>query len=198
MWGCWQSKPPGGGHALPTMRGVRPVPTTTITAAGSFNYLVRERKQSRWNGEAQRFRSLQVDHQIELGRLDNGKLGRLSTFGNFSGIDADLPIYVWDRRSVADEATSGHELARMKHHRHSVPCSKRYKLITLILEIRVCFNHNSVRPQLSKRGKRHLDLMLAACLHNRYRRQPTSRGLRLSTVVPGVQKSGYSGSSGTQ
>jgi hypothetical protein len=33
MRGCWQSEPPSGGHALPTMSGVRAVPTEAAVAA---------------------------------------------------------------------------------------------------------------------------------------------------------------------
>jgi hypothetical protein len=44
------------------------------------------------NGEAERLRGLEVDHQLELGRLLNRQIGRLGALQDFSGVNAGLVI----------------------------------------------------------------------------------------------------------
>src|SRR5262245_15987633 len=47
-----------------------------------FDYFVGLRKQRRWHRYAQRLRSLEVDHQLVLGRRLYRKIGRLLAFEN--------------------------------------------------------------------------------------------------------------------
>jgi len=56
---------------------------------GSFDYLVGAGEQRRWHGEAERLSSLEIDDQLELGRLLDRKIGRISTFQNLT--DKGLP-----------------------------------------------------------------------------------------------------------
>ena len=49
---------------------------------GSFDYLVGAGEQRRWHGEVERLSSLEIDDQLELGRLLDRKIGRISTFQN--------------------------------------------------------------------------------------------------------------------
>jgi hypothetical protein len=55
-----------------------------------FDHLVGEREQRGWHFEAERFRGLEVDHQLELGRLHNWQVGWLLAFENATDVDADL------------------------------------------------------------------------------------------------------------
>ena len=59
--------------ALP--RNVRFVPKADM--ANSLDHLIGAGKNCRWNGEAERFRSLKIDDRRELGRRLNGQVGRL-------------------------------------------------------------------------------------------------------------------------
>jgi len=45
-----------------------------------LDYLVDERKYAGWNVEAERFGGLEVDDQLELGRLHHWHLGRVCSF----------------------------------------------------------------------------------------------------------------------
>src|SRR6266403_2613478 len=55
-----------------------------------FDHLVGDGKHSWRNCKAERFCGFQVDHQLELGRLDDWQITRLSALENTTYIDADL------------------------------------------------------------------------------------------------------------
>jgi hypothetical protein len=57
-----------------------------------FNHFVGKRKQLVGNDQAQRFGSLEVDHQIEFGRLYYRQLPRVGTAQDSTGIDTSLTI----------------------------------------------------------------------------------------------------------
>jgi hypothetical protein len=57
-----------------------------------LDHLVGARKQRRRHGEPERFGGLEVDHQLELGRLENRQIGRLLALENPADIDAGLAI----------------------------------------------------------------------------------------------------------
>src|SRR6266516_6686618 len=48
-----------------------------------FNHFVGAAEQHRWHFEAERFRSLEIDTQIEFGRLEKRDISRIRTFKNF-------------------------------------------------------------------------------------------------------------------
>src|SRR5262249_41722498 len=77
----------------------------------SLNHLVGACEQCRRNRKAKRLCSVEVDNQIELGRLYNWQLGRLGTLENSSGIVAREPPLVWDAGTIADQGTSSGQLA---------------------------------------------------------------------------------------
>src|SRR3974390_351036 len=47
-----------------------------LAGAFSFNDLIGDREYSRWNGEVERLRCLEVDDQFEFSRLRHRKVGR--------------------------------------------------------------------------------------------------------------------------
>src|SRR5665213_2205395 len=60
-------------------REVRKVPTTdscTAAATGLFNHLVGNGNQGGWNDEAERPGRLEIDAQLEFGRLFDRQIGR--------------------------------------------------------------------------------------------------------------------------
>jgi hypothetical protein len=59
-----------------------PQQTTTL-----FDHLVGAGEQCRWHNDAKRLCGLQIDHQLELGRLFDRQVGRLRTLENL--VDED-------------------------------------------------------------------------------------------------------------
>jgi hypothetical protein len=75
------------------MEAVNPNRTAPGTrAASSFDHLVGAGEQSGWDFDADRLRGLEVNDQLELGRLQDGQFGRLGTVENAARVDASLAI----------------------------------------------------------------------------------------------------------
>src|SRR5262245_25360883 len=76
---------------------VRFVPKGDIRSAAKsrlFNHLVGAREQRRRHVDAKHLRSLEIDHQLELGRPLDRQVRRLSALENLPGIKADQPVGV--------------------------------------------------------------------------------------------------------
>jgi hypothetical protein len=81
----------------------RPLHSITSSARG----------EDRWRDcEAERLGGLQVDHQLEMGRLLDRQIGGLGALEDLSGVNADLAISSREARSIADQATGRGELAK--------------------------------------------------------------------------------------
>jgi hypothetical protein len=79
-----------------------PLPVSTASDVGDLlNHLVCDGEQ-RWR-DVERLGGLQVDHELELGRLLDGQVGRLDAFENVAGVDANLTKTARDVGSVAHQ-----------------------------------------------------------------------------------------------
>ena len=54
-----------------------------------FDHLVGARRQAGWHLQAEGLRGLEIDDQLELGRLLNRQITRLLAFENARGVDPD-------------------------------------------------------------------------------------------------------------
>src|SRR5919201_689181 len=95
----------------------------------SFNHLVSERKQRGRHVDAKRPRGLEIDDQLEFGRLYDRQIRWLFPFENPSHIDPALTIAVRKTRTVAEQSARGDEFSLEINHWHGVPCRKGDKLI---------------------------------------------------------------------
>ena len=68
--------------------------------------------EQRWrHGEADGLGGLQVDDELELGRLQNWQVGWLLTLEDTAGVDAELAVSVGKARSVAHQPAGFDKLA---------------------------------------------------------------------------------------
>src|SRR5215210_5955805 len=61
-----------------------------------FDHFVGAVEQRQWDGEAERLRGFEIDHQFELGRQLHGKIARLCSFQNLVDVSGCTAIGVGD------------------------------------------------------------------------------------------------------
>jgi hypothetical protein len=60
--------------------------------AASFDDFVGADEDRLWHGEAERLGGLEIDNQLECGRLLDRQIGALGVLENLPGVDADLTV----------------------------------------------------------------------------------------------------------
>jgi hypothetical protein len=87
-----------------------------ITRAGSFEYLVGEGHQIVREFHPERLGCLEVDHELELGRLHDRQISGLGALQNSAGINANLAIHFGKIDAIAHQA-AGHGIVAKRIHR---------------------------------------------------------------------------------
>src|SRR5260370_2688785 len=75
-----------------------------------LDYLIRPQQQRRWDRQADSFRGLQVDDQLELGGLLDGQVAGLGTLQDAVNVPCGTPPLISDVRTVRHEAPVAVEL----------------------------------------------------------------------------------------
>src|SRR5206468_3316862 len=110
------------------------------------------------HGEAERLRGLEVDDQLECGRLLDRQIGRLGALEDLSGINAGLAIGSCEARSVADQAAGRGEFARLINRRKGMACCQRNELVASTEEERIGANNKRAGLQLDECCESGIDL----------------------------------------
>src|SRR5262249_62432199 len=98
----------------------------------SFDPLVGEREQLVRTIEAERFRSLEVDHQLELGRLCDWQLLGLGALEDFTRVNGGLTISISNAAAVTHQTPGSGELACRVDAGNATACRQLDDLITLV------------------------------------------------------------------
>src|SRR5262245_66583998 len=78
----------------------------------SLDHLVSDSEQSWREANAECLRGVQVDHELELGRLHHRQVAGLFALENAAGIDTSQAICISDARSVAHQTADFREVAQ--------------------------------------------------------------------------------------
>src|SRR5215467_2811979 len=73
----------------------------------SFDHLVGKREELVWNIDTKRLGGLEIDYKRELCRLYYGQVGRLGALQDTPGVDADLPICIFNACAVTHQTARG-------------------------------------------------------------------------------------------
>src|SRR5206468_4630979 len=122
-----------GGRAPPSAR--RPAPASARGV--SFDDLVGAAKDRLRNGQPQRLGSLEVDDQLEFGRLLDRQVGRLGAGENPPRISANLAPNGRLARSITDQSAELGGLTPLIDRRNGKPRCQCNKLITPAVEERI-------------------------------------------------------------
>ena len=112
--------------------------------------------------DTERLGCLQVNHQLELGRLLHRQIGRLIALKDASGIAARQPVQFREAAAVADETAGCGELASLVDRRQGMFQGKRSELLGAAVEKWISADGKPARAQLSQTGKRRLELLISA------------------------------------
>jgi hypothetical protein len=72
-----------------------------------------------WDGKAERLRGLQVNHELELGGLLDGEVGKLGALEDAVEVRRPVPIHTRQIDPIAHEATGPHKVREPVHRRRS-------------------------------------------------------------------------------
>jgi len=133
----------------------------TARIAASFDHLVGDRKQVRRYLDSKRLGGLEVDHQLEFGRLHYRHLGRVGSFENLAAIDSGLAIHAADTRTIADQAAAERILPFEMDRRDALLRGERGYRIALTEQHRICRDKDRIRTFANKGLERHLEIILA-------------------------------------
>jgi hypothetical protein len=146
---------------LLTWAGLPPAGSRQLCLAHSFDHLVGAGEQRRRHGQTEHPRGLEIDHQLEFGRLDDRQVSWLGTLDYLPSINASLANSSCETRSIADQAAGRGELAKLISCRNKVACCQCHQLILPSHEKRIIAYHQGIRVQVRERSERSIDLAFA-------------------------------------
>src|SRR5215831_9543308 len=107
------------------------------SSTGSFHHLVRKREQLCWHLQTERLGGLEVDGQPDFGDLLDRQSDGLFTIENATCVKSELPIMLYQARSVTDEAACHDELTIRVHGRNRMTCRERNDLLNPAVEKKI-------------------------------------------------------------
>src|SRR5437667_4286598 len=95
-----------------------------MPVANSFDHLVGADQQRRWDGDAERLRGREIDHQLILGRLLYRQLAWSVALENLVDVGSGAAIEVGKVRTIAQQMAGLRELSKGGNRRKPIPESE--------------------------------------------------------------------------
>ena len=121
--------------------------------SASFDDLVGAGEEQRRNRQAERFGGLEIDDQLELGRLLHRQIARFGTLEYPSDVNAGLAEGSGDTRSKADQAAGRDEFTERIDRRNGMARCQRRELLDPAAEERIADDGRARRHAVG-RGSR--------------------------------------------
>jgi hypothetical protein len=132
----------------------------------SFDHLVGKREQSIRHVETKHLCRREIDHQLELGRLQYRHLGGLLALENAAGIDADVTIRISVAGTLAHQAARSGIIPQRINRGNGMSRCQRNDLVTPAEEKGTALGNESIGTLLDEAGKRGIDLARIARFHH--------------------------------
>src|SRR5262249_3723341 len=137
-----------------------------VKGAASIDHLVGEREQLRRHVEPKRPGGLEVDDQLEFGRILDRQLRGSRPLEYSADIGADQMIRIGVAGSVAHEAAHRRELAHKVHCRQRVASRQPNELIASADEKRIIANQKCGCSTFDQRCKSRIEIAVGAGSEN--------------------------------
>jgi hypothetical protein len=123
----------------------------------SFDDLVGAGEDRRRDGEAERLGGVEIDDELEYGRLLDRQIGRLGALEHPSRVNPDLAPKARLARPIADQAAEFGELAPLVDRRNGKPCRQRDELFAPAVEEWIGADEERAGLQLDEGGEGGVD-----------------------------------------
>jgi hypothetical protein len=110
----------------------------------SLDDLVGAGEDRRRDRQPERLRGVEIDDQLEGGRLLDRQVGRLGAAEGPADVTANLAVDASEARPVADQATDLNELAEIVYRRNGITRRRRRELVAMAREGRGGANDKGV------------------------------------------------------
>src|SRR5205814_5298413 len=107
---------------------------------------------------------LEVDDQLEPGRLLHRQIGGFGAIENLSGVGAELAPYACEARSIADQAARRRVFTPVIDRRNGMPCGQPHQLVESAVEERVAGDDQPAGIPLDEGCESTVDLAFDAGL----------------------------------
>ena len=106
------------------------------------------------NLDAERIRRFHIEHELELRRAHDRKVGWALALEHTAGDAAELLVAVDEAGAVADETARDGKFADVVDRRYAMPPSERDERVALTVEKRIALDDESASPLIAKSSRR--------------------------------------------
>src|SRR5437764_377704 len=131
-------------------------------SALSFDYLVGACEQRGRHDQPERLGGLEIDHQLELGGLQEWQVRGLGTFQNSTSVDAGLTVLIDRAGSVAHQTASCGELAPTIDRWYCMERRQGGEFFASVHEDRIVGHYERANPFLNQRREGRVEIAFGA------------------------------------
>src|SRR5262249_18796143 len=152
----------------------------------SFNHLVGDCEEPSWQAEAGCLCGVEIDHELEFGRLHDRQVRRLRALEDAANIDTSQAISLGDACCVAHTTTRLGKVTQGIDRRHPVVSRQRSELNATVVEQRAGSYQKRINRLLRKAAKGRIDVTAGGGLDEDFDLLPDGQGRSLNVRDKGL------------
>jgi hypothetical protein len=131
-----------------------------------FDHVIGASDKRRRHGDTECLGGLEVDDQLEFGRLHHRQVGWHGAFENPTSVVADLPICIGNAGTITHQAAGCDELAQIVDGGQRMMCGQCDQSVAVACEERIARDKNPTDLMLDKGCEGRIDIAFASGVHN--------------------------------